>query len=853
MYNTAAPIGRALALTQQTVDSLRQKLVQRLRDQNRSHSDLEKNKLSIQQQVNDTLTATQEQIDYLEWCQALSHWPHLALLPIPMSSESGSEVTAIQAAIACSQYHLTQEMISYFHETFSDPLVLFGAILCLLDTPLRSMHVQQRVQDASCSGIETSSYAGDEKEAVRYDILGKLLSHASSSASFKAGCGQRALCCAARHGNWKAVQLILESGVNPNSTDQRGWGALHYAVGPSSTSDGAAAQRTCDVILSWGGNLELRTLPQGNTPLLTAAWSAKPGMLRWLIARGGDVSALNDRGSGVLHSIVSYNAVTASDFFQDCALFPQANLNSARYIPASEQDMADCIAACFSQTSYPIDVNQSNAHGTVPLLWAAMSRQVQVMQMLCNAGAEGSLGDRNGTTALHALASTSPTPCTLQARSHAQGCLEVHLHDQASTTSSVCTVCSDFRASCQIAVRILVEHGANMNCCVGPSRVSPLMNAAASGNYAVAAELLRLGADPTLTSLGASTALHYCCNRPQAQNSADVRRWPGYGPSDSTDHCTFIGELKAATARALLQHPQCAPNARDSSGFTPILMSAWSGQPAILRLLLEHPAVSSSVTVQGWNLYHIIGMQRASGPDAELAACVATLHRHCPPVQGSTFECVTNCWHRLTHGTPNPVSILDTVSTASGLRTPLSLAAECLRPLTVAAMLRCGAVDTHMRHSIGQPSALHLAFVGKRSILASTRTGRPAGEFAPGLHASFRRSSMLSANAVQEPHIDHMISLWNVVSVKDEQAMQQLLLLFMRRGGDVFHKLHFYWPDAQHSSVRRKLSWCIFDYLVAGGLKSCLETLHREVVWCPRRAMLFSRLASRQLRVPGKK
>lgn len=102
---------------------------------------------------------------------------------------------------------------------------------------------------------------------------------------------------------------------------------------------------------------------------------------------------------------------------------------------------------------------------------------------------------------------------------------------------------------------LLVEFGADPNEVSGKREYSLLHNAVASGNYGFASTLLRLGADPNARSSSGATPLHFA-----------ARSGQGY------------------LVRALLKHA-AKPDIRDGNGRTPYDLAVESGHENVADLL----------------------------------------------------------------------------------------------------------------------------------------------------------------------------------------------------------------------------------------------------------------------------
>ena len=86
------------------------------------------------------------------------------------------------------------------------------------------------------------------------------------------------------------IKIMVESGLDVNSQDKKGWSALHFAAQENSI----AAVKT---LLDCGAKTEV-TDSFGNTPLFRAVFSAKGEdiIIKLLIAAGADPDSVNKHG-----------------------------------------------------------------------------------------------------------------------------------------------------------------------------------------------------------------------------------------------------------------------------------------------------------------------------------------------------------------------------------------------------------------------------------------------------------------------------------------------------------------------------------------------------------------------------
>ena len=221
------------------------------------------------------------------------------------------------------------------------------------------------------------------------------------------------------------VELTRRSsneGLTPlQMAQQRGYpgidAILRAALDPPDLTDPDAAllraARTGDpdlaaLALRAGADIEARDTRQ-RTPLLLAAANDRVAVARLLVALGADPDALDDRHdtpwlvTGVTGSVAMLEALLPAD--PDLTI--RNRFGGTSLIPASERGHVDYVERVL-QTG--IDVDHVNALGWTALLEAVIlgdggPDHQQIVRLLLAAGADPTIGDKDGVTALeHAQA-----------------------------------------------------------------------------------------------------------------------------------------------------------------------------------------------------------------------------------------------------------------------------------------------------------------------------------------------------------------------------------------------------------------------------------------------------------------
>jgi ankyrin repeat protein len=561
--------------------------------------------------------------------------------------------------------------------------------------------------------------------------------------------------------------------------------------------------------------------------------------------------------------------------------------------PALESDLVNTLATVLghvSEGSKQQFVNAQNSFGTASLMWAAQAHRASLVSALCHAGASATQADQNGTTALHAVAG-SFVPF---ASDFIHATLLIQLPGlQATRKNTMCSACVQQAAAitkkCQDIICTLLAAGAKVNQTAGESRITPLMNAAASANLAAVATLLAHGADATLTSAGASTAMHYACIATEAsplqnfnfpassrsQLSCICAKCQSAQPATQTltlmaayqgnsaclskvECCDCMSDplvvdssiAKAGILRLLLTDPNISPNAQDSQGFTPFLMCVWSGLPKLVRALAAHPRVDIHSSARGWGSYHVLGMDSSPASDFALSECLQALLSIYPAqsrshsLRGIASAAFTRLVRLMVpSSTPlDPAS--RAIATGRGKRSPISLIAAAGRPETLKLLLSSGAADESCPDVVGRQSAMHYAVIGRRMAKYSGASATSTEKAAQALFHSFQHSLKLSASFCCEPYMQELITSWEPISVTEAQAMASTVIKLMKAGHDPFQRVSLSWPVAD-GLQRRQVIWSPYDCLHIGGLIPVMKAIHNERAWLRRSGPLASRKALR--------
>ncbi|MEI9865106.1 MAG: ankyrin repeat domain-containing protein [Limisphaerales bacterium] len=354
---------------------------------------------------------------------------------------------------------------------------------------------------------------------------------------------------------------------------------------------------------------------QGNTPLVTAAYSGWLKVAAYLLEHGADINA---GGGEALISAIRVGNRAMVEFL----LSHGANVNSkdesingwgtsgqtALHIAASKNFQAVTEVLLANKA----DVNAQDNLGNTALSLAAKNGQAKIIKMLLDAGASPNQENNDGRTPLSfAVESGSPEiiKMLLAAKADPNGGkldvpLLVAIHSKDVTTAE-----------------LLLQAGANLNAKgeddwqpstlgaygrpMGRGWETPLSLAVSTKQLPMIQLLLKYKADPNDSQTDGSPLLFNALSDTnilkillEAGTKVDVRdaTGPTYnGKSYSWTPLMFAiaNRYSADTVKILLQHG-ANPNLRDEYyGWTPLQFITWSGQlpdPKVLELLLDTQA-----------------------------------------------------------------------------------------------------------------------------------------------------------------------------------------------------------------------------------------------------------------------
>lgn len=228
----------------------------------------------------------------------------------------------------------------------------------------------------------------------KVDALKLLMAHGASVHVKERWKQQTALMWAAHEGNADAAKVLIEAGASLHDRSIFGWTPLLFAARQGQTG-------AIKVLLDAGANVN-DTLPDGTSALVTAVQGLSYEAAAYLLERGADPDA-SGQGWTALHQVVWSRRPQRGQ--NNPGQKPQGNLSG---LDLARKLVAAGAALNARQTKEPnSDMegrNSMNRTGATPLLLAAKSCDVPMIETLLALGADPFLPTVEGTTPLMAAA-----------------------------------------------------------------------------------------------------------------------------------------------------------------------------------------------------------------------------------------------------------------------------------------------------------------------------------------------------------------------------------------------------------------------------------------------------------------
>ncbi|KAI1437798.1 hypothetical protein GGR50DRAFT_605239 [Xylaria sp. CBS 124048] len=211
-------------------------------------------------------------------------------------------------------------------------------------------------------------------EGGNVDVVSELLAHhADPNAPNRSG--QTALFSAAIKGHDKVVEALLKGGADANAKDKEGRSALLY-LASEKQAKAKWTTETLSLLHNQGhANIEVRD-QIGRTPLLWAATNSNIALARFLLERGADVTATNNRRRTALHLSAESNDDEHRDDMIRLLLSRGADpgaTSDGGWTPLHNAAQKGYLSVAKLLLDAGADVNAELSNGMMPLHWAAFN------------------------------------------------------------------------------------------------------------------------------------------------------------------------------------------------------------------------------------------------------------------------------------------------------------------------------------------------------------------------------------------------------------------------------------------------------------------------------------------------
>ncbi len=452
------------------------------------------------------------------------------------------------------------------------------------------------------------------------DMLTELLNR-GADVNARALSGKTALLMAALHGRLENMKILAEKGANVNAQDNEGVSPLLMTTQRGSTegtelllahgADAALADKSkctplmqatrngnteCVRILLEHGAKDSYTRRQRTTSLMLAAAKGSADCARLLLAAGSKVNARDDARMSPLCFAAHHGNAECLQLLLEAGAKVQVK-DTQGHSPlmyAVQKGHTDCARLLIEQGA---KVNEANNSGQSVLMQAADAGHTACVQLLLEHGATASATDPYGDTALSMAVRNNHTDCvklllqhdTNLAQQNKNGYTLMHLAvrdagvkcvqllceagapadvaDKDEITPLVYAVKADYRDEGADVIRLLLQHGADVN------NRYVIQNAVSLASADTLQQLLQTGMNFDYLSEDGKTLMHLAA----AENNIDGMK--------------------------LLLQKGADLDSPDRQGLTPLHHAAAGGHIHGVAWLLSKGANINAITAKGSNVY----------------------------------------------------------------------------------------------------------------------------------------------------------------------------------------------------------------------------------------------------------
>lgn len=308
-------------------------------------------------------------------------------------------------------------------------------------------------------------------------------------------------------------------------------------------------------------------LPNGRTPLHTAAYGGKLNIVQLLLSRGADVNAITTTGSTPLHGAALYGHEAVLKLLVEKGANVRA-ANQATYTPLTNAASNGNLPMMKFLIGAGASIEPATAGGMVPLVCAINSRNPEAVNFLLEAGANPNLTPDGGENPV-----MTAVLWTLWDPSHAEVIPGI--------------------------LQSLLKHGADPNLAL-PNGNTAIMHAVWSDDTAILKLLMDGGANPNVVAVNGGTPFGNAVTS-GSLNSAKYLIGKG-ARTDALDGGSGRTPLHFAVLQGFMPMVEAVlpvttnPNIIDSAGMTPLDIALRYGHTSIAEFLRQGGATATAKT-----------------------------------------------------------------------------------------------------------------------------------------------------------------------------------------------------------------------------------------------------------------
>ena len=185
------------------------------------------------------------------------------------------------------------------------------------------------------------------------------------------------------------VESLLKHGADPNAQINNGWSTLHIAMVPTRSDEIEDEEEIAIALIEAGADIHAKD-EFGNTPLHYAVATNMHRVIRELVRRGASLEARNSEYNGRRNSI--FANIGEGDMYTP--------LHVAT-VGWSDEPIDETIETISILLDLGADINARGGYGRTPIWNASNSLDIEVVRFLLERGADPTIPDEGGISALH--------------------------------------------------------------------------------------------------------------------------------------------------------------------------------------------------------------------------------------------------------------------------------------------------------------------------------------------------------------------------------------------------------------------------------------------------------------------